>query len=236
MRVIMFKPGLNETCETFEAVRIDGGTRCDVPGKYRDDRAGLEVGNHVHANSTGGLTKLFHGHQNEGCPSILKLPAPPQAGLLAANPRVINLYLAVQGLPNGIHHRPAEFVKHHPRGLVAGKTELTLQQQSGHATLVSGHQIRRPKPVGQWNLRPVKDRPGCQRNLVPALGALVAPLVHQFIRSFVPASRTSEAIRPTARRQILLASLLRGEVGLKLPKRLGERRSGHSYTLPIGGS
>jgi hypothetical protein len=39
-----------------------------------------------------------------------------------------------------------------------------------------------------WNLRPVKDRPGCQRNLVPALGALVAPLVHQFIRSFVPAS------------------------------------------------
>ena len=142
----------------------------------------------------------------------------------------------MQGLPNGIHHRPAEFVKHHPRGLVAGKTELTLHQQSGHATLVSGHQIRRPKPVGQWNLRPVKDRPGCQRNLVPALGALVAPLVHQFIRSFVPASRTGEAIRPTARRQILLASLLCGEVGLKLTKRLGERRSGHSYTLPIGGS
>ena len=50
-------------------------------------------------------------------------------------PRVINLYLAVQGLPNGIHHRPAEYVKHHPRGLVAGKTELTLQQQSGHAGL-----------------------------------------------------------------------------------------------------
>src|SRR3981081_1786697 len=40
-------------------------------------------------------------------------------------PIVINLYLAVQGLPSGVHHRPAEFVKHHPRGLVAGKTELT---------------------------------------------------------------------------------------------------------------
>ena len=36
----MFKAGLNETCETFEAVRIDGGTGCNVPGKYRDDRAG----------------------------------------------------------------------------------------------------------------------------------------------------------------------------------------------------
>src|SRR5260370_39389459 len=61
----MFKAGLNETGETLEAVRIDGGTRCDVAGKYRDDRAGLEVGNHVHADSTGGLITLFHRHQNE---------------------------------------------------------------------------------------------------------------------------------------------------------------------------
>jgi hypothetical protein len=122
----MFKTSLNETRETFEAIRVDGGTRCIVPRKHRDDRAGLEVGNHVHANSTGGLTTLFHDHQNESRSSILELPAPPQSGLLAANPRVINLYLAVQGLPNGIHHRPAEFVKHHPRGLVAGKAELAL--------------------------------------------------------------------------------------------------------------
>ncbi len=225
---------VNETCETLKAVRVDGGTRCNVAGKYRDDRAGLEVGKHVHANSTGGLTTLFHGHQNESRSSVLELPAPPQPGLLAANPRVINLYLAVQGLPNGIHHRPAEFVQHHPRGLVAAKTELTLQQQSGHATLVSSHQIRRPEPVGQWNLGPMKDRPGCQRNLVPALGALVAPLVNQFVGSVVPTSWTIKAVRPTARRQILLASLLCGEVGLKLAKRLGEWRSGHPYTLHIG--
>jgi hypothetical protein len=88
--------------------------------------------------------------------------------------------------------------------------------------------------MGQWNLGPVKDCPGCQRNLVPAFGALVTPLVQQFIRSFVPASRTTEPIRPTARRQILLASLLCGEVGLKLTKRLRERWSRHPYTLPIG--
>src|SRR6185436_11681583 len=30
----MLKAGLNETCETLEAVRIDCGTRCNVPGKY----------------------------------------------------------------------------------------------------------------------------------------------------------------------------------------------------------
>ena len=94
----MFKADPNETCETFEAVRIEGGTRCNVPGKYRDYRAGLEVGNHVHASSTGRVTTLFHGHQNESRSSILELPAPSQPGLLAANPRVINLYLAAQGL------------------------------------------------------------------------------------------------------------------------------------------
>ena len=74
----------------------------------------------------GVLTTLFHRHQKEGRSSVLEMAAPPQPGLLTADPRVINLYLAVQGLPNGIHHRPAEFVEHHPRGLIAGKTELTL--------------------------------------------------------------------------------------------------------------
>jgi len=27
----MFEASLNQTCETFEAVRIDGGARCNVP-------------------------------------------------------------------------------------------------------------------------------------------------------------------------------------------------------------
>ena len=93
----MFKAGHNETNETLEAIRIDGGTRCNVPGKYRDYRAGLRVGNHVHASSTGCVTTLFHGHQDESRSSILELPAPLQPGLLAANPRVINLYVAAQG-------------------------------------------------------------------------------------------------------------------------------------------
>ena len=80
----------------------------------------------MHASSTGRLTTLLHCHEDESRSSILELSAPAQPGLLAANPRLINLYLALEGLPSHIHHRPAQFVKHHPRGLVAGKTELTL--------------------------------------------------------------------------------------------------------------
>ena len=122
----MFKAGLNETCETLEAVRVNGGTSCNVPSKNRDYGAGLEIGNHVHASSTGSLTPLFHGHQHESRSPFLELPAPSQPGLLPANPRVINLDLTLQGFPSRIPHRPAEFVKHHPRGLVTGKTKLTL--------------------------------------------------------------------------------------------------------------
>src|SRR5437016_13835528 len=105
----MFKAGLTETCETFEAVRIDGGTGCNVPGKYRNYRAGLEVGNHVHASSTGRVATLFHAYQNEGRSSVLALPARLQRRLLAAHPRVINRYRAAQGLARRIHLRREEF-------------------------------------------------------------------------------------------------------------------------------
>jgi hypothetical protein len=80
-----------------------------------------------------------------------------------------------------LNHSPAQFVKHHPGGLVTGKTELTLEQQCGHSSLVRSHQIRRPEPVGQRSLSPMKNGPGRQRNLVPALDALMTSLVHQFI-------------------------------------------------------
>jgi hypothetical protein len=68
----------------------------------------------------------------------------------------------------------------------------------------------------------MKNSPGRQRNLVSALGALAASLVHQFVGSPVPASRTDEAVRPPTRRQVLLARLLRREVGLKLAQSFGE--------------
>jgi len=52
----------------------------------------------------------------------------PRSSLLSANPRVINFYLAPQRFSSRVHHGPAEFVQHHPSGLISGKTELTLQK------------------------------------------------------------------------------------------------------------
>src|SRR5260370_16335500 len=106
---------------------MDVGPGGDVRGEEGFYRGGFEGGNHAHADSTGSLATLFHSHQDESRPPFLKLSAPPESGLLAANPRVINLYLTAHGFPSRIHHRSAELVHHHPRGLVPLQTDLALQ-------------------------------------------------------------------------------------------------------------
>lgn len=230
----MFVADLRQARKALETVSVDGGTGFNVLGQEGDYRRSLKVGNHRHADSTGGSPAFFHSHQDQRRPAVFELSASSESSLLAANPRIVNLYLAAKRSARRIHHRPTKFVKHHPRRLVAGEAELPLQKQRRHSALVSGHQIRRPEPIGEWDFRPMEDGPRRQRNLTPALSALAAPLVHQFIGSLMPAARTDESIRPATGRQVLLTGLLGGEIGLKLAKRFGKRRSRHPSTLAIG--
>ena len=135
----MFQPSFRETLKAFESIRIDSRARRNVLLEKGDDGLGLEIGDHFHSDAPRSSATLFHRDQNERRSSPLELPASAETGLLAANPRFINLYLAVQRLPRYIHHGPAELVKHHPSGLVTGQTELPLYQQGRHTTLVGGH-------------------------------------------------------------------------------------------------
>src|SRR5450759_3891613 len=64
---------------------------------------------------------------------------------------------------------------------------LPLAAPGDSAQIIGYHGMRRPVPPS------AAPAGGAAADRVPAFGALVAPLVHQFIRSFVPASRTSEA-------------------------------------------
>src|SRR5688572_22512203 len=75
----MLEANLRQTREAFETVRVDGGTKCDVPSKKRYYRAGLEVSNYAHASSTGSPTALLHCYQDEGSsPSLsCRLPRRP---------------------------------------------------------------------------------------------------------------------------------------------------------------
>jgi hypothetical protein len=69
----------------------------------------------------------------------------------------------------------------------------------------------------QGDFSPVKNSPGGQRDLVPTASTLAPSLVHQFVGSSMSVSRADEAIGPATGCQVLLASLLTGEVSLELP-------------------
>ena len=75
----------------------------------RNDGLSLEVWNHSHANTAGPLTSFLHCDQDERRKPPFELPTSSQTGLLAANPRLINLYLTVQWLethspsPGGVY-------------------------------------------------------------------------------------------------------------------------------------
>ena len=83
--------------------------------------------------------------------------------------------------------------------------------------------------MGQRDLSPVKNRPGCQRDLVAATGTLPPPMIHQIISPPISAAGTEEALGPAADREVLLAGPLGGKFALKLSQGLGEWRSGHAF-------
>jgi hypothetical protein len=230
----MFEPRVRETLKALEAIRVNSRAGRDVLVEEGDDGLAFEIWDHFHSDAARASAALFYGNQNQRCPSPLELSASAETSLLAANPSFINFYLAVQRLPSYIHHRPAELVKQHPCGLVTGQTELPLYEQGRNPTLVGGHQIGGPEPLGERNLGPVKNRPGCQRDLVTAARTLPPSLTHQVVCSPVSASGADEAVWPAAGRKILFAGFLGGEVALKLAQGLRKQRSGHPATLTIG--
>jgi hypothetical protein len=124
-------------------------------------------------------------------------------------------------------------VEDHPSGLVAPKSELTLEKQCRNTPLVGRHQVGGPEPKGQGSFGIVKDGPRSERDLVAASGTLPAPVSHQGIATRVGASRTLEALRPTAGGQVLLAGFLIGKLKLKLAERPGKGWPRHSPTLPL---
>ena len=132
----MLVADLRQARKALETVGVDGGTGFNVLGQEGDYRRSLKVGNHRHADSTGGSPVFFHSHQDQRRPAVFELSASSESSLLTANPRIVNLYLAAKRSARRIHHRPTKFVKHHPRRLVAGEAELPLQKQRRHSALV----------------------------------------------------------------------------------------------------
>src|SRR5579863_6702172 len=197
----------------------------------RIDGRTLEIRNHRHTGTTGAASALLHSSNDQSCFPALQLPASPQTGLWSSNPCVINLHVAVQGLAREVHHGPAQLMQYHPRRFIARESELALHEERRHATLVGGHQIRRPEPNRQGRLRVVKNRASRKRDLVPTCRTLPSPMFRQLISPSVSTPGTNEPVGPAARSQIFLTRLFTGKLGLKLAQTLRKRGTWQTLLL-----
>jgi hypothetical protein len=174
----------------------------------------------------------LNGDQHGDRAPVLQLPTPFDLRLGTANPRVVDLHVAVERLPRRIDHRSPQFVEEHPGGFIPAQPELALQQERRDAALIGRHQIRGPEPVGQRGLRVVQDGSRRQRYLMPAFGTLPAALRHG-VRTPASTAGAGETLRPATRRQ-MLAGVFGRELPLKLAQILRTRRARHAPTLQIG--
>ena len=96
---------------------------------------------------------------------------------------LVDLHQAVERGASRGDHRPAQLGSEQPGRLVRSQSQLRLQLQGGDAVGVGGHQIRRPEPDGERQLRGVHHRAGGHRGL-PAAGG--APQVNALLASSQP--------------------------------------------------
>jgi hypothetical protein len=217
--------------EGLQTVGVNRGARSDVLLDEGAEGGCLKVWDHGHAQPPRRFAALFNGNQHKGGSAPLKLSASAQARLSSANPGVVDLHLSVERLARQIDHRSPELVEHHPGRFVSAQSQLTLEQKRRDSTFVGRHQVRGPKPQRQRGFRIVQNRPGRQRHLIPAGGALPASSSHHGVCALVPAALTCEAIGPATGGQILLAGLFAGELTLKFAQASRKGRTRHAPRL-----
>jgi len=221
-----------ESGERPEAITVDRRASRDGGFDEGAHRCGSEVWQDDEADATRPIVTTLNRNQHRNRAPIFELTASFDTGLRAANPRVIEFDLAMERFPCRVHHRSAEFVEHQPGGFIATQPELTLDEKRGDATLVGGHQIRRPKPLRQRRLGVVENRAGRERYLMSTLGAL-PPSMDNHVGTSVTAAGTDEAIRPATGRQIFLAGLFGCELASEFVQILRKSRTRHAPTLQI---
>src|ERR1019366_6325255 len=109
--------------------------------------------------------------------------------------------------------------------LVGAEAELALELQRRNAVGMCGHEIGRPEPDGQRQLRAMQDRPRRDRGLLAAGGALKGEGLAAVRPSlFVGTGRTAKARRPAGLEQPSGAGGLVGKAMLEVDE--GTRKSG----------
>src|SRR5665809_51769 len=162
---------------------------------------------------------------------LAALAAAFEALLVPAEPEVVDLYLALQGLALGSHHRPAQLLQDQPRRLVAREPELALQLLGRDPGVMGGDQIGGPEPGPQRGARSVHHRPGRDRGLQSAGRALPEVPALEHPGATPSATGADEALRPARRREVVEACGLSREAVLELHDRAREAWPSHRRTV-----
>src|ERR1700728_2947198 len=135
------------------------------------------------------------------------------------NFRLIDFDDALQGIAIRVDHRPAQFLRQQPSGLVSD-AELILQLPRRHAVGMCRHEMCRPEPRGQRQLGTMHHRSRRGRSLSTAIEAFVcvSPAL-QRRGALLATAGTDKTLRPTPLQQKGGAARLVGKRLLKLRKR-----------------
>src|SRR5512134_144967 len=188
-------PGSLQPSVGRQTVGVEGGARGDV--RLNDGAQGGrgEIRQDDEADATRTVITPLNGDENGHRATVFQLTASRDARLRTANPGVVELDLAMEGLSSRVDHRSAQLVEHHPRRFVAPQAELALDQKRRDTAPIRGHQVRRPEPLSERSLRVVQNRPGRQRDLMPTVGALPAAMGNH-VSPAMTAVRANEALWP----------------------------------------
>ena len=146
--------------------------------------------------------------------------------------RLVELHQAIERCTSRGDHRPAQLGAEQPGRLVRSQPQLRLQLQGGDAVGVGGHQVRRPEPDGERQLRAVHHRAGGHRGLPGAGGALPGERLGRELPALrVPARRAAEPVRPAQLCKIRGTRRLVRKATLKLDERA--RKVGHGRGPPM---
>src|SRR6266536_2428956 len=217
----------------FQAISVDRRARRDGLLDECQQRRRLKIGNYRHPCAARPGSTLLVGDGHERCFSPFQLAAAPQPVLWTSHPRVVQFDLAVQGFARHVYHCPLQLMQQQPSRFIPADRQLSLEQQRRNPAFVGGHQIGGPKPQGQRRSRPVEHRARCYRYLVVASRAFPAVPRLQRKGLRMPATRTSESIRPPTGLEILAACRFVAELALELAQAGRKRGTRHARTLLI---
>ncbi len=170
--------------------------------------AGGSVGESLHANSAQAPASFLDRDYDLRLCGCLTAE---DARLDPTNPGLVDLDDSLQEVAVGPDHGMAQLMEPGPGGAVAAQAENLLDGHRASALLLRRDQPDGVEPDPERLVRVLKNGPGRDGGLVPALGTLEESSSARLPGSFTSAPGTDEAARPAQPSEVLPAAGLGGE-------------------------